>query len=163
MKGRARLEIGPSSPGSMSRRQRCVRRRGSTTDIIAVIVVLGLVGAGVWWVIKTMGQAGQQYTEGMIRARDNATSVRCQMNMRALWQMLETSATAEGTYPQSRQELEQLCGDSRLLRCPDPNGAEYVYLPPKRIDDKAVRIVLYELKAVHDGRCSVLLSDGQMG
>jgi hypothetical protein len=130
---------------------------------VAVVLLLGLVGLGVWWVIKTMGQAGQQYTQGMMRAREEGTSVKCQLNMRSVWQMLQTSATVDGAYPQSRQELEHLCGNSRLLRCPDPNGAPYVYLPPKRIDDSSVQIVLYEPNAVHNGRCGVLLSNGELG
>jgi hypothetical protein len=130
---------------------------------VAVVILLGLVGLGVWWVIKTMGQAGQQYTQGMMRAREEGTGVKCQLNMRSVWQMLQTSATVDGAYPQSRQELEHLCGNSRLLRCPDPNGAPYVYLPPKRIDDSSVEIVLYEPNAVHNGRCSVLLSNGELG
>jgi hypothetical protein len=142
------------------RRPRC---GGSVKDVVAVVIFLGLVGLGVWWVIKTMGQAGQQYTKGMVQARENATSVKCQMNMRSVWEMLQTSATVDGAYPQSRQELERLCGNSRLLRCPDPNGAPYVYLPPKRIDEASVQVVLYEPNAVHNGRCSVLLSNGQLG
>jgi len=150
-------------PLESARHPQRFRHGWSTTDIVTVIVVLGLVGLGVWWVIKTMGQAGQQYTEGMIRARDNATSVKCQLNMRSVWQMLQTTATVDGSYPESRQDLEHLCGNSRLLRCPDPNGAPYVYMPPKRIDDQSAQIVLYEPNAVHNGRCSVLLSNGQLG
>ena len=139
------------------------RRGGTTTDIIAVVVLLGLVGMGVWWVIKSMGQAGQQYTQAVVKARKDATGLECQMNLRAIWQVLQANATAEGTYPETRQELEHLCGSSKLMRCPDPNGAEYMYLPPKRIDAEIPQIVVYESKAVHDGRCSVLLSDGRLG
>ena len=138
-------------------------RGGTTTDIIAVIVLLGLVGLGVWWVIKSMGQTGQQYTQALVKARKDATGLECQMNMRAVWQMLQANVASEGTYPETRQELEHLCGNSRLMRCPDPNGAEYIYLPPKRIDAATPQIVLYDPKAVHDGRCSVLLSDGRLG
>ena len=132
-------------------------------DVVAVVILLGLVGLGVWWVIKTMGQAGQQYTQAVVNARNNATGMGCQMNLRSVWQVLQANVAAEGTYPETRQELGNLCGDSRLLRCPDPNGSEYVYLPPKRIDAEIPQIVVYESKAVHDGRCSVLLSDGRLG
>jgi hypothetical protein len=110
-----------------------------------------------------MGQAGQQYTQAVVNARNNATGMGCQMNLRSVWQVLQANVAAEGTYPETRQELGNLCGDSRLLRCPDPNGAEYVYLPPKRVDSATPQVVLYEPKAVHNGRCSVLLSDGRLG
>lgn len=128
-----------------------------------MVVLFGLVGMGVWWVIKSMGQAGQQYTQAVVKARKDATGLECQMNLRAIWQVLQANATAEGTYPETRQELEHLCGSSKLMRCPDPNGAEYVYLPPKRIDSATPQIVLYDPKALHDGQCSVLLSNGQLG
>ena len=142
---------------------RSCRPGGTTTDIIAVIILLGLVGLGVWWVIKTMGQTGEQYTQALIKAKKDATGIECQMNLRAIWQVLQANVAAEGAYPETRQEFEHLCGSSRLLRCPDPNGSEYVYLPPKRIDAEIPQIVVYESKAVHDGRCSVLLSDGRLG
>ena len=127
------------------------------------IILLGLVGLGIWWVIKSIGQAGQQYTRAVIQAREDGTEIGCQMNLRSVWQVLQANVAAEGAYPETRQELVRLCGDSRLLRCPDPNGADYVYLPPHRIDAATPQIVLYEPKAAHGGRCSVLLSDGRLG
>jgi hypothetical protein len=163
MKDRITVKFTRWSSRSPGCRQRAIRQGGTTTDIIAVIILLGLVGLGVWWVIKTMGQSSQQYTQAVVKARKDAIGMGCQMNMRSVWQVLQANVAAEGTYPETRQELANLCGGSKVLRCPDPNGVDYVYLPPKRIDSEAPQIVLYEPKAVHEGRCSVLLSDGRLG
>lgn len=140
-----------------------MRRRGGTvTNVVSGIVLLGLLGLGVWWVIKGLGQAGQQYTGAMIQAKDDSTVIKCQMNLRSVWQVLQAHVAAEGAYPETRQDLGDLCGDSRLLRCPDSNGEDYVYLPPRRVDAAAPQIVLYEPKAVHGGRSCVLFSDGRI-
>ncbi|MBM4027503.1 MAG: hypothetical protein FJ280_19165 [Planctomycetes bacterium] len=51
---------------------------------------------------------------------------------------------------------------SKLFRCPDPNGSEYVYVPGSRGDAAAPGVLVYESKPVHSGKCNVLLSDGQI-
>ena len=135
----------------------------STTDMIFITLVLGLLGCGIWWIIKTVGQSGQQYSKALIKTSDSADTMKCQMNMRSIWQCLQVYTVSEGEYPDSGQAFRRVCGDLRLMHCPDPNGGDYVYIRPKRVDDTVVRVVLYEPNAVHDGQCNALLSNGQIG
>jgi len=139
------------------------RRGGSTTDIVFVLLVLALIGAGLWWLIKSYGEAGREYSQALIQSQNNATDMSCQMNLRSVFQMLQVAVASEGAYPDSQEGLRQWCSDSRLLTCPDPNGGEYLYIPPKRMDSEAIHILLCDPKPVHQGRCSVLYTNGQMG
>lgn len=136
---------------------------GSTTDIIFGILVVGLLACGLWWIIKTVGQAGQQYSKALINTSDSAVTMKCQMNLRTIWQNLQIHSISEGQFPDSAQGFKRVCGDLRLMHCPDPNGGDYVYIPPGRLDDEAVRILVYEPNAVHDGQCNALLSNGEIG
>jgi len=135
----------------------------STTDMIFITLVIVLLGCGIWWIIKTIGQSGQQYSKALIKTSDSAVTMKCQMNMRSIWQCLQVYTVSEGRYPESGQAFRHVCGDLRLMHCPDPNGGDYVYIPPKRVDDTALRVLLYEPNAVHDEQCNVLLSNGQIG
>ncbi len=135
----------------------------SYTDMIFIILVLGLLGCGIWWIIKTVGQSGQQYSRALINTSDSAVTMKCQMNMRSIWQSLQVYAVSEGEYPDAGQAFRRVCGDLRLMHCPDPNGGDYVYIPGQRVDDTAVRVLVYEPNAVHDGQCNALLSNGQIG
>ncbi len=159
----AMLCIPPKS--TSARRHHCIHQQGgSKTDIVFVLLVLGLMGYGLFWIMKNFGRAGGQYTTAVLDTRDSALGLQCQMNMRSIGQSLQTYLISNGTYPPSMQELKQCCGgDSRLFRCQDPNGGEYIYIPPKRADTPDNTIILYEPNAVHDGQCSVLLANGQVG
>jgi hypothetical protein len=122
------------------------------------------MGYGLFWIMKRAGQAGEQYSEAMINTRDSALGLQCQMNMRSIGQSLQTYLIANGTYPPSMQELKQWCGgNSRLFKCQDPNGGEYIYIPPKRVDVPDHTIILYEPNTVHEGKSSVLFANGQVG
>ena len=136
---------------------------GSTTDIVFAILVVGLLSWGLWWIIKTVGQSGQQYSKALIKTSDSAVTMKCQMNMRAIWQNLQIHAISEGQYPDSAQGFRRVCGDLRLMHCPDPNGGDYVYIPPRSVDDSTPRVLVCEPNAVHDQQCNVLLSNGEIG
>lgn len=142
---------------------RLMRRGGSTTDIVFVLVVLALIGAGLWWLVKQYGQAGQQYSQALIQTQQNATDMSCHMNLRSVYQMLQVAVASEGSYPESRDALRQWCSDRRLLACPDPNGGDYIYIPPRRTDSEAIKILLCDPKPAHQGKCSVLYTNGQIG
>ncbi len=39
---------------------------GRLVGIVMLVIVLGLFGFGAWWIIKSMGEAGSQYTGAMV-------------------------------------------------------------------------------------------------
>jgi prepilin-type processing-associated H-X9-DG protein len=136
---------------------------GTIINAITILIIVGLVGFFVYWVIKQTGQAGQQYMTGMVNTQKKATTLSCQMNLRSIHQTFQTYAISNEAYPDSQQALVDFAGyGSKLFHCPDPNGGEYVYVPGHRPDASAPSILVYESKPVHNGKCNVLLSDGQV-
>jgi prepilin-type processing-associated H-X9-DG protein len=135
---------------------------GTTIDIITIAILLGLVGMGVWWVIKTTGKAGQQYTEAMINTSKKATTLTCQTNMETIFKNLNIYAISNEHFPESQQELVDFGGYSKLFHCPDPNGSQYVYIPGQSGDMSPSNVLVYEPKPMHDGRCNVLFLGGQI-
>jgi hypothetical protein len=154
-------EVRERGPAAMARPGR--RGRGGTIiDITAAVIFFGLLALGVLWVIKMWGQAEQQYTTAMIDTKYKATDVACQMNLRTIAQNLQMYAISNERYPRSQQELVDFSGNSRLFRCPDPNGGEYIYVPGQRGDAAAAGVLVYESKPVHRGRCNVLFTNGEI-
>jgi prepilin-type processing-associated H-X9-DG protein len=144
-------------------RSRTPHERGGTIiNVITAIIFFGLIGMGVWWVIKTTGQATQQYSNAMINTSKKATAVVCQTNLRSISQNLQMYGITNEHFPQSQQELVDFGGNSRLFHCPDPNGSEYVYIPGQGGDMPATNVIVYETKPVHQGRCNVLFFGGQI-
>jgi len=137
-------------------------RGGTIINILTGVVFFGLLAFGILWIIKTAGEAGQQYTGAMIDTRDKATAVTCQMNLRTIGQNLQMYAMSNEGFPGSQQELVSFCGSSRLFRCPDPNGGEFIYVPGQGGDMPASNVLVYESKPIHNGRCNVLFLNGQM-
>ncbi len=136
---------------------------GTIVNVITGLILVGLVGLFVYWVIKMTGQAGEQYMTGMVNTQKKATTLSCQMNLRSIYQTLQTFAISNEAYPDSQQGLVDFAGyGSKLFHCPDPNGGEYIYIPGHRPDASAPSVLVYETKPVHDGKCNVLLSDGQI-
>ncbi|MBN1508090.1 MAG: hypothetical protein JW955_14660 [Sedimentisphaerales bacterium] len=138
------------------------RYTGRVIDVVAILIFLGLVGAGVWWVIKTTGQAGQQYADAMVKTSHKATTIACQSNMQTIFQNLHIYAISNEHYPESQRELVDFGGYTRLFHCPDPNGSQYVYIPGQSADMPPTNVLVYETKPVHDGRCNVLLLSGEI-
>jgi prepilin-type processing-associated H-X9-DG protein len=136
---------------------------GTIINVITGLIFFGLIGFGVYWVIKTTGQAGEQYATAMVKTHDKAMTITCQMNLRSIHQTLQTYAISNEAFPASQEELVNFAGyGSKLFHCPDPNGSEYIYIPGQRSDESAPAILVYESKPVHNGKCNVLLSDGQI-
>jgi len=135
---------------------------GTIINIITALVFFGLIALGVWWVMKTAGEAGQQYTNAMIETSHKASALKCQTNMRTIWQNLQMYAISNGSFPASQQELMNWCGNTRLFHCDEPNAPEYVYIPGQTGDMSAANVLLFEPEPVHNGRCNVLYLNGQM-
>jgi hypothetical protein len=129
---------------------------GTIINIITAIIFFGLIALGVLWVIKNIGQASQQYTDGMIKTQNKAVTVKCQMNLRTIAQNIQIYALSNDSFPPSLEALIEFCGSTQLFQCPDPDGGKYVYIPGQNNNMPASNILLYETKPVHDGRCNVL-------
>jgi hypothetical protein len=129
---------------------------GTIINILTAIVFFGLLALAVLWVIKNIGQAGQQYTDSMIKTQNKAVTVKCQLNMRTIAQNIQMYAMSNDSYPPSLQALIEFSGSTQLFQCPDPDGGKYVYIPGQDSSMPPTNILLYETRPVHDGRCNVL-------
>jgi hypothetical protein len=135
---------------------------GTIINIITAIIFFGLIALGVLWVIKNVGEAGQQYTEGMIKTQNKALTVTCQMNLRSIAQNIQIYAMSNESFPPSLEALIEFSGSTQLFQCPDPEGGKYVYIPGQNNNMPPANILVYEPKPVHDGRCNVLRLNGQI-
>lgn len=135
---------------------------GTVINIITAVVFFGLLAYGIVWLMKSYGRAGEQYAETMVQAKHDATSVKCQMNLRAIGQNLHMYAVANGTYPESLEELMRFSGNTRLFKCPSPEGEQYKYIAGHGRNSPDSNVVLFEPKPVHDGRAGVLRLGGQV-
>ena len=139
------------------------RRHGGTiVNVIFALIFFGLLGYGIMWLIKGFGEAGQQYGETMVQAKHDATSVKCQMNLRAIGQSLQMYAISNATFPESLEELIAFAGNTQIFKCPSPEGEQYKYIPGQSATSPDENIVLFEPKAVHNGRACVLRLGGQI-
>jgi hypothetical protein len=133
------------------------RSHGSTiVNIITFIIFFGLIALGVLWVIKNVGQAGQQYTEGMIKTQDKAIDVKCKMNLRTIGQNIQMYTLSNESFPPSPEALISWSGSTQLFQCPDPDGGKYVYIPGQNNNMPPTNILVYEPNPVHNGCCNVL-------
>lgn len=152
--------------GFASKKLPAVLRRnsfgGTVVNIAVGLVLVLLLGLGLWWVFKNVGEAGQQYGEALVDTKYTAITVGCQTNMRTIWQNLQMYAAANGSFPESRDALVEWSENWRLFRCPATDGPEYVYIPGQTGDMPATNILVYEPQAIHDGRCSVLRLGGRI-
>jgi len=137
-------------------------RGGTVVNLVFALVLVLLLGMALWWVFKNVGEAGQQDGEALVGTKYTAITVRCQTNMRTIWQNLQMYAAANGSFPESRDALVEWSENSRLFRCPATDGPEYVYIPGQTGDMPATNVLVYEPQAMHDGRCSVLRLGGQI-
>lgn len=135
---------------------------GTIINIIVAVVFFGLIAFGVMWVFKSAGDMSGQYVQGMSDTKSKAVDVKCQMNMRAIYQSLQTYVISNNSFPESTDELVDWCGSTRLFQCPDPNGQKYIYIPGQRPNMPGQNILLYEPQAVHDGHSNVLRLSGKI-
>jgi hypothetical protein len=144
---------------SMSRHH---NRGGTIINIITAVIFFGLIAAGVLWVIKQTGQAGQQYGQAVVNTQNKATTFVCQHNMRQIWAVIQMDSMSNDKLPDSFDELVNDVGDSRVFKCPEPNSPTYVYIPGQTLDSPPENILLYEPQPVHGGMCNVLKVSGQI-
>jgi hypothetical protein len=135
---------------------------GTTINIVTAIIFFGLIALAILWVIKNLGQAGQQYADSMVKTKYTAITVKCQMNMRAIGQNIQTYAMSNDSFPPSLKALIAWSGSTQLFECPATEGGRYVYIPGQNSSMPPTNILLYETRPVHDGRCSVLRLGGQI-
>ena len=135
---------------------------GKLIGIVVSLIVLGLLGFGVWRIIKTMEEAGSQYTGAMVNTKRKAVALQCQMNLNTIWQNLRMYAIEKDGFPPSLKTLVDWGADSPLLRCSAPDGGQYVYIPGQNENMPGQNVLVYELKAAHDGRCNLLRVNGQV-
>jgi len=135
---------------------------GKLIGIVISLIVLGLFGFAVWWVIKSVGDAGSQYSEALVDTRRKAMALQCQTNLRAIWQNLRFYSIENETFPPSLEALVEWGANSQLLNCPALEGQEYIYIPGQNDDMPGQNVLVYELKPAHEGCCNLLRVDGQI-
>jgi len=135
---------------------------GTIVNIVSALIVLGLLGLGIWWVIKSLGQAGQQYGEALVDTKYSAITVKCQTNLRAIWQNLQMYVVSNERFPASQAALEEWSGNSQLFKCPAPDEQKYIYIPGQNGDMPPENILVFEPQPAHNGKCNVLRLNGQI-
>lgn len=135
---------------------------GTIVNLLFALIFLGLIAYGVWWVIKSYGQAGEQYTQTMIDAKYSAETVKCQTNLRAIAQNIQIYGLSNEGFPPSLDDLVQWSGSTQMFKCPAPGGGKYVYISGQNGSMPAENVLVYEAEPVHNGRCSVLRLGGQI-
>ncbi|HPC93735.1 MAG TPA: hypothetical protein PLU87_02240 [Sedimentisphaerales bacterium] len=136
---------------------------GTIINLVFAVVFFGLLALGVLWILKMVGQAGQQYSTAMIQTTHRASALQCQSNLRTIWQCLHMYAISNESLPPTQQALIDSCGyGSRLFHCDEPNAPPYVYIAGQTLDMAPTNVLLYEPEPVHEGKCSVLFLDGRI-
>ena len=162
MEQKKEFTIAKPARNSLLSARRTDSHGGTIINIITAIIFFGLIALGVLWVIKNIGQAGQQYTDGMIKTQNKAVTVKCQLNLRTIGQNIQIYALSNDSFPPSLESLIEFSGSTQLFQCPDPEGGKYIYIPGQNNNMPPTNILLYETKPVHDGCCNVLRLDRQI-
>ena len=142
-------------------------QKGSVDVVKLIVIVISLIvliflGLGVTWIFKSMGEAGSQYSGAMANTKRKAMALQCQMNLSTIRQNLRIYAIEKQSFPPSLKTLVDWGADSQLLRCPAQDGGEYLYIPGQNENMPGQNVLVYELKAAHDGRCHLLRVNGQV-
>jgi hypothetical protein len=135
---------------------------GKLIGIVISLIVLGLFGFAVWWVVKSVGEAGGQYSEALVDTKRKAMALQCQTNLHAIWENLRIYSIENETFPPSLEALVEWGANPQLLNCPATEGQGYIYIPGQNENAPGQNVLVYELKAAHDGRCNLLRVDGQI-
>jgi len=137
-------------------------RGGTIINALVAIIFFGGLAMGIWWIFKQVGTAGEQYTTAMVNTSHKASALKCQMNMRSIYQGIQMFAMSDGEFPATQERLIETCGSSRLFRCDEPNAPPYVYVPNQSPDMPPSNVLVYEPAPVHEGRSAVLFLGGQI-
>ena len=155
--------VAASSPQDLGMTLSAYRKRGGTIiNALFALIFLGLLFLGIWWAMKQFGQATQEYGQAMVNASNQASAIKCESNMRSIYQFLQMEVTVNGEFPASQGELVAACGTEAIFRCSEPNAPTYVYIPGQRFDVPPSNVLVYEPEPVHNGKCTVLFAGGQI-
>ncbi len=135
---------------------------GTIINIIVALVFLGLMAAGILWVMKTTGEAGSEYVQGMVNTQNKASVLKCQMNLQTIYKSIQLFAITSDKLPETFQELVDEVGDSRVFQCSEPNSPKFVYIPGQTLDSPPENILVYEPQPVHNGMSNVLRVNGSV-
>lgn len=135
---------------------------GTIINVITAIIFFGALVFGILWIFKTLGQTSQQYSETIVDTQSSAKTMKCQTNMRAIWQSLNVYVVSKGGFPESRDDLMDYCGNTRLFKCPAGDKQQYIYIPGQKPGMSQMNVLIYEPEPVHDGKCNVLFLGGQI-
>jgi hypothetical protein len=135
---------------------------GKLIGIVISLIVLGLLGFGIVWIVKSMGEAGSQYTGAMVNTKRRAVALQCQINLNTIRQNLRMYAIEKESFPPSLKTLVDWGFDSKLLHCTAPDGGQYVYIHGQNENMPGQNVLVYEQKAAHQGRCHLLRVNGQI-
>ena len=137
-------------------------RGGTIINLLFAVVFFGLLILGFWWIFKQVGGAGEQYATAMVNTSNRASELKCQMNMRTIYQSIQMHAISNEEFPASQQRLIDICGYTRIFRCDEPNAPQYVYIPGQRPNMPPTNVLVYEPQPVHEDRSTVLFLNGQI-
>ena len=130
--------------------------------VLASLVIVAIIGFGILWLIKSWGEATEQYGNVLIKTKKQSMTLNCQISLQAIWKDIQIYAIENNSFPSSLKELSDWAGNPRLMYCPDPNGQEYSYIPGQKMNMSPENVLVYESKAVHKGCCNVLRLSGNI-
>lgn len=161
-------ESNKGSFGSLTFRHKFLSAQRGSVDVgkliglVISLIILGLLGYGVWWVIKNTADAGSQYGEAMVDTKRKAVVLQCQLNLRSIWQNLRAYEIENESFPPSLEALVQWGTNPQLLQCPAVDKQTYTYIPGQHGNMYGGNVLIYESTAAHEGRCNLLRMDGQI-
>jgi hypothetical protein len=135
---------------------------GKLIGIVISLIFIGLISFAIWWVTKSVGEAGSQYGGAMVDTKRKAKALQCQLNLSTIRQNLRIYAIEKGGFPPSLKTLVDWGADPQLLCCTAADGGQYLYIPGQNENTPGQNVLVYEQKAVHEGRCNILRVNGQM-
>lgn len=146
-----------------STRKTTPRPRGGTIiNLLVGLIFLGLIVLGFRWIFQQVGDAGRQGATALINSTHRAGELKCQMNMRTIYQSIQMHAISNEEFPGSQQRLIDVCGYTSIFRCDEPNAPQYIYIPGQSPNMPPTNVLVYEPAPIHEGRATVLFLNGQI-
>ena len=139
---------------------------GKASTVAAIVVVLGALGVGMWWVLNNIwgkeGVATRQRNVAL-KALQDTRAMGCSMRMKTLYTELQRHAMGHnGRFPAS---VEEFVAAGELLsldvQCPG-RGGRYFILGPQDGNAARQNVLMYEAQPTHEQKCHVLTVDGKV-
>lgn len=135
---------------------------GKCIGFLISLIILGFIGYGISQLIKSWGEAGEEYGKVLIKTKRKSMTLNCQNNLRVIWKDLQIYEIENDSFPSSLEELAEWAGSSKLIYCPEPNGQEYSYIPGQNMNMSPENVLAYESEPAHDECCNILRLNGQI-